>query len=92
MTFRRSHNTREGLQLGWKLTKRILDDNTSIMRVTFLCFALGAILIWGSAVLMMGWHAVIAVLSFHSPLYSAIMLLIATGPWLYLYYAKNKRR
>ena len=56
------------------------------------CFALGAILIWGSAVLMMGWHAVIAVLSFHSPLYSAIMLLIATGPWLYLYYAKNKRR
>lgn len=81
--------------MGGKLTKMAVNDNASEMsemRVTFLCFAFGAILIWGSAILMVGWHAVSAILRFDSPLYSAIMLSIAAAPWLYLYLAKNKRR
>ena len=78
--------------MGGKLTEMAADDNASEMRVTFLCLALGAILIWGSAILMLGWHAVSAILSFDAPLYSAIMLLIPAAPWLYLHNAKNKRR
>ena len=81
--------------MGGKLTKMAVNDiasEMSEMRVSFLCFALGAILIWGSAILMLGWHAVSAVRSFDLPLYSAIMLSIAAAPWLYLHFAKNKRR